>query len=90
MKRTDNDGKAFPHAIDEKLSLMKKFYEEIKYNNECYSTKELNIDGNDIILNGLGKNKVIGRELSFLLDAVIEEKCKNKKTELLKYLKENF
>lgn len=90
MKRTDNDGKAFPHAIDEKLSLMKKFYEEIKYNNECYSTKELNIDGNDIILNGLGKNKVIGKELSFLLDAVIEEKCNNKKTELLKYLKENF
>lgn len=90
MKRTDNDGKAFPHTIDEKLKLMENLYKEIKNNNECYSIKSLDIDGTDIINYGLGKDKIIGKELAFLLEAVIEEKCKNNKSELLKYLKENF
>lgn len=90
MKRTDNDGKAFPHTIDEKLTIMKSFYEEIKRQKECYSIKDLDINGNDIISNGLGKGKVIGKELDFLLNAVIENKCENKKQMLIKYLQENF
>jgi len=62
---------------------------EILDNKECYNLKMLDISGNDLLNIGIESNK-IGKYLNFLLDAVIEEKCKNNKIRLLKYLKNNI
>ncbi len=50
------------------------------------SVKELNVNGDDLKAIGY-KNYKIKEALNFALESVIEEKVKNKKTELLKYLK---
>ena len=56
--------------------------------NNCFSVKNLDINGNDIIAIGL-KGKEIGDALNLLLEAVIDEKVENCKESLINYLKEN-
>lgn len=56
--------------------------------NNCFSVKNLDINGNDIIALGL-KGKEIGDALNLLLEAVIDEKVENCKESLINYLKEN-
>ena len=57
-------------------------------NDECFSLSQLDIKGDDLIKVGFPKNPEIGDILDRLLLAVIEEKCENKKQELLKLAKE--
>lgn len=47
---------------------------------------DLDISGDDLIVAGYDRGKVIGRSLEFLLQAVIEEKVLNKRPDLLAYL----
>ena len=54
--------------------------------NECFSLKKLRVNGNDLIKLGYS-GKEIGEALSFLLNAVIDGKVQNEKTELTEYLK---
>ena len=55
---------------------------------DCYSLKNLEINGHDIVRMGfVGKD--IGAALEFLLNAVIEGKCDNKKEALCDYLEQN-
>lgn len=55
---------------------------------ECYSLKNLEINGHDIIKMGfVGKD--VGKALDLLLNAVIEGKCSNNKTALCDYLEQN-
>ena len=56
--------------------------------NNCFTVKNLDINGNDIIAIGL-KGKEIGDALNILLEAVIDEKVENCKESLINYLKEN-
>ena len=62
---------------------------EIIENKECYNLKMLDINGKDLLHIEVEKNK-IGKHLNYLLEAVIEGKCKNNKKELLKYLYDNI
>ncbi len=57
-------------------------------NGECYSLNQLAVNGNDLIEAGFPKNPQIGDILDKLLLSVIEEKCENKKEELLQLAKE--
>ena len=57
--------------------------EEIVENNECYTIKELNINGRDIMDLGY-KNKEIGEILNYLLHEVIKNPDINKKNDLIK------
>ena len=52
---------------------------------DCYSLKNLAINGYDIMQLGF-TGKDIGTSLNFLLDAVIEDKCPNEKIALMDYL----
>ncbi len=51
----------------------------------CFSLKDLQVDGADIISLGIPKGPQIGRMLSALLDAVIDGKCKNQFSDLMSY-----
>jgi tRNA nucleotidyltransferase (CCA-adding enzyme) len=53
--------------------------------NECFSLKKLNINGNDIMKElNLRPGKQVGFVLNKLLDMVIDEQIENEKSELLK------
>ncbi len=55
---------------------------------ECFSLKELDVNGNDML--NLGYTGAdIGKALDFLLNSVIEGKISNKRDRLIKYIKEN-
>ncbi|MBR5246190.1 MAG: CCA tRNA nucleotidyltransferase [Clostridia bacterium] len=63
----------------------KSIINDILKEKECFSIKDLAINGNDLM--GLGfKGKKIGETLTFLLDLVINEKIKNEYDEILSYL----
>ncbi len=56
-------------------------------NDECYSLKQLDVNGSDLINAGFSEDKTLGNILNNLLTAVIDEKCENKKEKLLEYAK---
>lgn len=87
IKRADCRGKADPHAIDKKLQKMHALLTEILENNECFSLKQLAVNGNDLKAVGITDGKTIHAVLEKLLLAVIEERCPNEKTALLEYAK---
>ena len=60
--------------------------ERILTEKECFSLKELEVNGTDMLNLGY-KGADIGKALDFLLNAVIEGKCANTHDELIIYLK---
>ncbi len=71
--------------ISEGTAQTLKWLEEIESNNECCTIPQLAINGKDLEKKGL-KGEEIGNALNNLLDAVIENKVKNTKTDLLTYI----
>ena len=59
---------------------------EIITEKECFSLKDLAINGNDLAEIGY-RGKQIGQMLNSLLDLVISEKLRNNHTELYEYAK---
>lgn len=55
---------------------------EIEENNECCTISQLAVTGNDLIKKGI-EGQEVGNTLNMLLDAVIEGKEENKKSDLL-------
>lgn len=76
------------HRLDDimKCETMTK---EVLSETPCFSVKNLAVNGSDLISMGFSQGKIIGKILQFLLDAVINEICKNEKKELLQYLNQN-
>lgn len=88
VRRADCSAKANPHSHDEKLKNMELFLDEIKENNECYSLKQLKINGNDLKGIGIKDGRDINRILRTLLMLVIEEECINETVALIKKAEE--
>lgn len=70
-----------------KVLRAEKLLEEILSTEECFSRKDLAIDGRDLISIGYKEGKEIGIELDFLLDLVLENPCLNNKDQLLEIAK---
>ncbi len=86
-KYADNQGKADTHSGENLLEDMKKYQKEVKEKNLCYSIKQLDVTGNDLINAGIPEGKQLGNTLDMLVDAVIDGRCENIKSELLKYIR---
>ncbi len=88
VKIADNLAKnrSFPKRLVEAKECRAVMRKIIK-NDECYSLKQLDINGSDLIKAGFSEDKTLGDILNSLLLAVIEEKCENKKEKLLEYAK---
>lgn len=67
----------------EKLDFACKVFEEILAEQSCFTLKQLEINGNDLINLGITDGKQIGRILKFLLSFVIDEKIENNRTVLI-------
>ena len=66
----------------------KRTAKKILAEKECFSLKELDVNGNDMIKLGY-TGADIGKALDFLLNSVIEGKISNKHDRLIKYIQEN-
>jgi tRNA nucleotidyltransferase (CCA-adding enzyme) len=74
----------------EKLFEIKVLYKEIQKDKDCFTLKNLAINGNDLIDIGIKPGKEIGTKLQYLLEKVIENPELNTKEQLLKnFLKVN-
>ena len=71
--------------ISEGTARTLKWLEEIENNNECCTISQLAVNGKDLEKKGL-KGEEIGNNLNALLDAVVENKVENTKTDLLTYI----
>lgn len=88
LKIADNSAKT-----EESLERLKKYEnikgiaKEILEKEECFSLKQLQINGSDLIALGIPKGRAIGETLTLLLDKVISGECQNTKDELLEVIK---
>lgn len=80
------------YAKDRILNLMEveKKLKLILDENECFSLKDLRINGGDLISIGFNKGKEIGQTLKYLLDIVINSPKLNEKEELIKLAMEKL
>lgn len=63
---------------------------QIKQKNECFSIKELAVNGDDLIAWGIPQGREIGKALSFLLESVIDGGVENEKQALKAVLKSRY
>ena len=73
------------HYRQETYKKLSEIGREILEKEECFSLKNLSVNGNDLISLGY-KGKEIGKTLDFLLSFVIEGKIENEKEKLLSLL----
>jgi len=66
------------------LDTMTGILDEIIAQNQCFSLKDLAIDGRDLIAVGIAEGADIGRVLGVLLDMVIDGKIENEREVLLR------
>lgn len=66
------------------LALCKKTFERIIIDEECFSLKDLAVNGSDLIHLGVTNGEEIGKTLNTLLSLVIDEKIENERQKLLK------
>lgn len=80
-----------PDKLEPKLKNLEqitKIFNEVINNNECYSLRDLEVNGSDIINMGIKKGKVVGEILDLLLKLVIKKPSLNDKETLLEIIKE--
>ena len=92
IKNADIEGQSDYSRDDslKKVSLIKKYSEEILRDNEALTIKDLAINGNDLMKMGYPKGPIMGEILRFLLDKVLEEPELNQKETLIKIVKEVY
>ncbi len=71
----------------EKLNVLERNIQEAVLKQQCFSIKDLAVNGNDIKALGIKEGKEIGRILGLLLDAVLEKPENNEKEILLSLAK---
>lgn len=85
LQRADNMGLSPDYLFrQETYNRLEEIARQIIEENQCFSLKDLAVNGTDMIELGL-KGKDIGNALDFLLKAVMEERCQNDKESLIKY-----
>lgn len=80
QKRILNDERLY------KVALALKLTDEILTAEECFTLKDLAINGKDLLSLGIPEGKEIGRILNQLLDMVMDDEIENDKDELLKFV----
>jgi tRNA nucleotidyltransferase (CCA-adding enzyme) len=71
----------------ENLIVLKENIQKILSEEQCYSLKDLSINGKDIIELGFKEGKEIGEMLQYLLDIVIENPDENNREKLMEIVK---
>lgn len=88
VRRADIKAQAYTEQESrlQKIDNIEYILEEVLQKDECFSLKDLAVNGKDLIEIGYKPGKEIGNTLNCLLQLVIEGVCSNEKSELLKYI----
>lgn len=73
-----------------KIEAVRKLYQMVIEKNACFTLKDLEISGNDLIFLGIPEGKQVGATLLLLLDMVMENKLQNKRESLVHFVQENL
>ncbi|MGN0447148.1 MAG: CCA tRNA nucleotidyltransferase [Acutalibacteraceae bacterium] len=85
LQRADTMGLAPKYqSRKDHFQKLEKIARQILSEKQCFSLKDLSVNGNDLITLGL-KGKEIGDTLKSLLEAVIDGKVENEKLKLIEY-----
>lgn len=69
---------------EEYLNALLSILEKIENEKQCFSLKDLDLNGSDLIENGFVEGEQIGKVINYALESVINGEVKNKKDELIK------
>ena len=81
------------YRLDERIVRRNKMMEFVNTaikENQCFSLKDLAINGHDVISLGLNEGEDIGEALNYALNAVIDGSVKNEKGKLIELIKSRF
>ena len=84
LQAADLAGHVFSEEIAEKYADAVRLIREAEDENVCLTVKDLAVNGHDMIAIGL-EGAEIGRALSAMLEAVIDERVANERKELMKF-----
>lgn len=78
-------GQSYVFSFDriKKLNKIKDIVRKIDIENQCFKTKDLNINGRDVMALGVSEGRLVGEVLNQLLNAVIDEEVKNESQALI-------
>ena len=85
VKKADNKAQNLELSSDriEELSEIESLIDEVLQEDECFSLKDLAVNGKDLIGVGYKSGKELGNTLNTLLQLVIDGDCPNEKEKLL-------
>ena len=88
VKRADGMGQAYELVKDRlaELEKMKTKEEEIVAQGQCFSLKDLAVNGRDVIAAGIAPGPEVGQVLNGLLERVVSGETSNEQSALLKLL----
>ena len=87
LKRADTLGLAPEfHSRKEHFDILQSIAKKVLSEKPCFTLKDLAVNGNDLTELGF-YGREIGEKLKILLNAVIENKVRNEKEDLISYLK---
>ena len=88
VKRADGMGQSYKLVEDRLIQLkeMKEKAKEIVAQGQCFSLKDLAVNGRDVIAAGVAPGPEVGRVLNKLLDQVLNEETPNKQESLLRLI----
>ena len=89
VRKADIKGQKLNYDLSriEKIDNIEKLLEEVLQEDECFSLKDLAVNGNDLISIGYKASKELGYTLNKFLKLVIDGDCNNKKDALLQEAK---
>lgn len=90
LRRGDIKGQKLLYDTEkvEVIDTIEKLIDEVLQENQCFTLKNLAINGNDLIQIGYEPNKKLGETLNMLLNGVINEEYENDKDILLSAAKQ--
>lgn len=88
VRRSDIKGQKAVCGTDkkdkiDKLDIIEKLIDEVMQENQCFTLKDLAVNGNDLIKIGYKPDKQLGEVLNMLLNGVINEEFENSREVLL-------
>lgn len=83
--KAQNPDKLQPKLLQ--VASVQELKRSIVQNKECYSLKNMALNGGDLIRLGIPKGKAVGETLDRLLEYVMKDASKNTKEELIGYIK---
>ena len=89
LQRADLAGHVFSEEIAEKYADAVRLIHEAEEENACMTVRDLAVNGYDMIAIGL-EGAEIGRALTAILEAVVDERVINEREELMKFAKRYY